>query len=262
MWAFITCAESLPAFVLAVVIVIIAGPQQLSEPKSKKVMTNIELCVDVSGSMAASFGEGTRYDASMKAIDRFLSFREGDAFGLTFFGHTVLHWAPLTNDVSAIRCSPPFMNPKNKNHPRHMGGTAIGKALIACHKRLVGRKEGDRMIVLVSDGQSPDLGGGNDIKIAKKLAADRVVVYGIHISPSNVPDSIVNIAAMTGGEIFAPDDPTALEVVFRRIDEMQETKIEKTSAENMDHFVPYSIAGLSVLGMSVLSLFGLRYTPW
>ena len=78
-------AESVPALILAVVIVILAGPQQLSEPRLKRALTNIEFCVDVSGSMNARFGDGTRYDASMSAIDDFLDYRDGDAFGLTFF---------------------------------------------------------------------------------------------------------------------------------------------------------------------------------
>ena len=33
------------------------------------------------------------------------------AYVPTFFGNSVLHWCPLTSDVSAIRCSPPFMRP-------------------------------------------------------------------------------------------------------------------------------------------------------
>ena len=108
-WAFfLNLAATLPAILLTIVILILAGPQQTVAPKSQRDVTNIEFCVDVSGSMTASFGEGTRYDASMKAINAFLDFREGDAFGLTFFGNNVLHWVPLTTDVSAIRCSPPF----------------------------------------------------------------------------------------------------------------------------------------------------------
>jgi len=102
--AILDTAQSLPALLLAVAIVLLAGPQQFSEPKTKRALTNIEFCVDISGSMTARFGEGTRYDASMKAIDEFLDFREGDAFGLTFFGNSVLHWVPLTTDTSAIRC--------------------------------------------------------------------------------------------------------------------------------------------------------------
>ena len=108
----INLMESLPALLLATVIVILAGPQRLSEPRTKRALTNIEFCVDVSGSMSAQFGEGTRYDASMAAIDEFLDYRKGDAFGLTFFGNSVLHWVPLTSDASALRCSPPFMRPR------------------------------------------------------------------------------------------------------------------------------------------------------
>ena len=52
--------------------------------------------------MTTPLGDGTRYDASMKAIDEFLKIRQGDAFGLTFFGNNVLHWVPLTSDPSAV----------------------------------------------------------------------------------------------------------------------------------------------------------------
>ena len=38
----------------------------------------------------------------------------------------------------------------------------IGKALLACKEILTSREEGDRMIILVSDGESFDLSGGND----------------------------------------------------------------------------------------------------
>ena len=253
-------AESLRPLSLAVVIVVLAGPQQLSEPRTKKVMTNIEFCVDISRSMTAPFGEGTRYDASMAAINDFLDFREGDAFGLTFFGTSVLHWVPLTSDTSAVRCSPPFMRPEVA--PRWFNGTMIGKALLACRKVLSTREEGDRMIILVSDGQSFDLNGGKDQEIAKKLKASNITLYAIHIGGSQIPDSIVNITSLTGGEVFNPDDPETFKAVFQRIDEMQETRVEKIAAETMDHFLPYCIAGLSLLATSLLTLFGLRFTPW
>jgi Ca-activated chloride channel homolog len=260
--ALLNFAESIPAIVLAGVVALLAGPQQLGEPKSKKVLTNIEFCVDVSGSMTAPFGEATRYDASMKAIDEFLDYREGDAFGLTFFGDEVIHWVPLTNDVTAIRCAPPFMHPLNPKRPRWLGGTAIGKALIACQKVLTERKEGDRMIILVSDGSSSDLSRGIDVEIAKRLNADKITVYGIHIASGGVPDPVVNITQLTGGEVFNPGDPKGLESVFQRIDGMQQTRMEKVSAETMDDFYPVALGALIALGLGLIFLFGVRYTPW
>lgn len=258
--ASVQAGETLPMLVLAVAILLLAGPQDLSAPKVKRSLTNIEFCVDVSGSMGSGFGNGTRYEESMAAINRFLDYREGDAFGLTFFGNAVLHWVPLTSDVSAFRCAPPFMKPGST--PHWFGGTEIGKALLACRDVLVSREEGDRMIILVSDGVSADLGGGRDQEVARKLRGDRIAVYGIHISETEVPGPIVNITRMTGGEVFQPGDPQALQTVFQRIDEMQETELEKGSAEYVDAFWPFCLVGLALVGLYALVQLGLRYTPW
>lgn len=255
-------AESLPALILAVAVLILAGPQATGQPKTRRVLTNIEFCVDVSASMTAQFGDGTRYDASMKAINDFLDYREGDAFGLTFFGIEVLHWVPLTTDVSAFRCAPPFMNPTNPGHPSWLGGTMIGKALLACRKILVAREEGDRMIVLVSDGFSADLSGDAADEVASQLAKDGIVVYAIHVEGGDVPEPIVHITSRTGGEVFNPEDIHALDTVFQRIDEMQETRMEQIAAETIDNFRPFCVSGLSLLGVCLACLFGVRYTPW
>ena len=258
--AILNLAQSLPALILCVVILILCGPQQLSEPRTKRRLTNIEFCVDISGSMTASFGDGSRYDASMAAIDDFLASRQGDAFGLTFFGNSVMHWVPLTADPSAIRCSPPYMRPENA--PRGFGGTEIGKALLACRRRLTQCDEGDRMIVLVSDGFSSDLSGGNDMTVAGQLRASDIAVYAIHIAESEIPDQIVNITSTTGGAVFSPGDTEGLKTIFYRIDQMQQTELEKVAAETMDNYAAFCIVGLSLLGLSTLSAFGLRYTPW
>ena len=257
--ALIHLAESLPAILLAVVIVLLAGPRQFSEPKTKRVATNIEFCVDISGSMTASFGDGSRYDGSLEAINQFLDYRKGDAFGLTFFGNSVLHWTPLTTDASALRCAPPFMRPESV--PSWFGGTEIGKALLACRKVLGEREEGDRMIVLVTDGFSSDLSGGSDTTIAKRLRDANITVFPIVVG-RGINDQMVNLASLTGGEAFEAGDPESLEAIFRRIDAMQRTRLEATVAESMDHFGPWCVAALTFLSMATLTLFGLRHTPW
>jgi len=256
----INCAQTLPILLFAVVLLILANPVKLGEPEEKRVLTNIEFCVDISGSMTASFGDGSRYDGSMAAINEFLDYREGDAFGLTFFGNNVLHWTPLTSDPSAIRCAPPFMRPENA--PYWFGGTEIAKALQACRRVLTTREEGDRMIILVSDGYSFDLGNGNEMAVAEQLKDAYIVLYAVHIADSEMPGEIATIASITGGEVFEPGDPTGLSMVFQRIDEMQETRMEKTSSETLDNYRPYCLAGLILLGLVATAQFGLRYTPW
>ena len=261
-WArfFIRVAESIPALLLAIAIVLLAGPERWEEPRSKRLLTNIEFCVDVSGSMTSKFDDADRYTASMKAINAFLDYREGDAFGLTFFGNAVLHWVPLTSDVSAFRCAPPFMHPRNL--PPWFGGTEIGKALMECRKVLVSREVGDRMIVLVTDGYSADLSGGRDEEIAKKLADDGIAVFCVHVAEGDIPGEVVKIAAGTGGEAFKAGDGDALKRVFERIDRLKETRLEKSHEESVDDFRPWCRAGLALAAALLLALFGLRYTPW
>ena len=61
---------------------------------------------------------------------------------------------------------------------------------------------------------------------------------------------------------FLAGDQQALENVFRQIDEMTKTELEQGTAEMVDWFLPFCIAGLSVLGLFVLFQLGWRYTPW
>ena len=44
-------AHSLPLVVLAIAIIILAGPRRWGLPQDQRIMTNIEFVVDVSGSM-------------------------------------------------------------------------------------------------------------------------------------------------------------------------------------------------------------------
>ena len=50
--------------------------------------------------------------------------------------------------------------------------------------------------------------------------------------------------------------------VFERIDQMQQTKLEKVSTETLDDYQPWCWLGLSLLAASLLCAYGLRYTPW
>jgi Ca-activated chloride channel family protein len=255
----LNAAESVPALVLAVAVVLLAGPQRFGEPQMKRKLTNIQLCLDISYSMVTEFGDGSRYDTAMKSVEEFLSYRTGDALGLTFFGNSVLHWCPLTSDVSAIRCSPPFMRPENV--PEWFNGTEIGRALRACKQVLAERSEGDRMIVLLTDGESFDL-FGNAETIAREMKDSGITVFAIIIGMDRIQDEIITITHNSGGEAFLAGDPEALKAVFRRIDQMKQAPMEKKIADTLDDFQPFCVVGLALLALASLAAFGVRYTPW
>jgi hypothetical protein len=58
------------------------------------------------------------------------------------------------------------------------------------------------MILLVSDGFSSELRGENDLTIAKQMQESNIIVYAVHFADSSIPDEIVNITSVTGGEVF------------------------------------------------------------
>ncbi len=265
---FTNCADMLPAMLLMVAILIAAGPRRTGPPKDERVLNNILFCLDSSGSMNSPFGEGvndegfasTRYDGAMKAILEFTTYREGDAFGLVVFGNEPLHWIPVTKDLKALSSAPPFLGPRRLGAWLG-GGTHIGKALKSCIGELERNAEGDRAIILITDGMSSDLRNGEDRQVAEELRAANVVTYVISVQQSIHP-SMIRISSATGGAVFQAGDPAALSTIFEHIDEMQKSRIKQKAPLMLDFFGPFACLGLAVLAIKMLTMFGLRYTPW
>ncbi|MBS0196543.1 MAG: VWA domain-containing protein [Planctomycetes bacterium] len=248
--------DAIPLLLLAMAIVILAGPQMLKQPRSQRSLTNIQICMDVSGSMS-----GPRYRMASQAIEDFTKAREGDAFGLTLFGSHQIRWIPLTKDLSTIRHAMPFANPDNQ--PVHMSGTAIGAALRYARDNMEAEAlEGDRLIILVSDGDSSDLGNGENYKVGEELKAAGITLYHIHVAEDEIPTEVVDMARETGGEALAAHDVQNLKQVFTHIDRMKPAKYKSSGTVPLDHFKPFAIAALCLAGLHALGLLGMRYTPW
>jgi len=250
----------LPALLGAIAIVIFARPMVAGKPKQERSLSNVEFVLDVSGSMSSSFGEATQYDAAMKSIGDFTKGREGDAVGLTIFGNSVLRWTPVTRDLAVVSNALPFVRPEVM--PHHFGGTEIGKAVLFCREELAQRGEGDRLMVLFSDGESADLDGGRAQSIGAELAASKITLYAIHVGHGSPPDQLIELCRPTGGRVFAAGSPEALKSVFAHIDKMQPVKLKPAAVERVDFLRPFVLLGLLAIGLYGVCLLGLRYTPW
>ena len=167
----------------------------------------------MSGSMSAPFGSSTRFEAATSSARNFCEYREGDAFGLTVFGSEFLHWLPPTKELSAIQNAMSFLEPARRLP--WFGGTMIGRALRGCKERLARTQEGDRAIILITDGGSADFQNGGDRQIAEELAKENIRVLTIMIGGGFVTEGVYTIASYTSGKVFEADDPTALTSVFR-----------------------------------------------
>ena len=274
----VLCANCLPAGLLALAIIFLAHPVVFNPPEIERKLNNVQIVLDTSGSMAENHGsqaEGrhTRFDSAMEAILKFTHYRKGDAFGLTIFSRHFIHWLPLTLDTESFALARPFIVPNNpKIDPPSMGRhglpdelwgiTQIGKALLGASEMLAERPSGDRMIILITDGESGDIKPPKDLPIIAALRAQNITVFGILMTEDPIEPALVGIVRATGGEVFNAATPEALHAVFKSIDEMQKVVILEKKPQVADYYDPFFLPAIALLALSVLALFGLRFTPW
>ena len=249
--------ELIPQAILAIAIVILAGPQVQRVPKEERVLSNISICFDVSASMTTD----NRYEMAKKAMEEFIDSRQGDALGFTLFGTQQIRWTPLTKDIATIRRALPFADPRNQ--PPFMGGTMIGAALRFCRDNMIQEAtEGDRLLLLVSDGFSADVNDGNLSEFIDEMKQANITVYHIHVGTDQAPSTVMELANNTGGESFVATDEAGLKRIFRHIDRMKPARFKPSTAIPMDYYQPFALAGLGLLAVYSLAAFGMRYTPW
>lgn len=249
-----------PLLMLGVVIVLLAGPQQQSGEKTTRKFTNIELCLDVSGSMGG--GEDSPYRVARIAIEDFTTRRAGDAMGLILFGNAQIRWVPLTEDLQVIRNALPFADPERQ--PSHMGGTEIAAALrFASQVMEAEAKDGDRIIVLVSDGISGDIEGEGKAAVADVLNAADIRLFYLHVNATEPPEqAAMELAEMTGGRGFIARDREGLFEVFRQIDRMTRATVAVEAAAIQEAYRPWLLVLLGLGGLHMVGLLGVRYLPW
>jgi Ca-activated chloride channel family protein len=138
----------------------------------------------------------------------------------------------------------------------------MGAGVRFAHQRLLRRGEGDRMIVLVTDGESSDIGDGSGRNIAAQLAEDKIVLHAIFVGTGSTPHELYDLSRPTKGQVFMATNPDSLSTIFGQIDRMTPVKLKPVATRLIDEFAPFSIAGLMLLGLYQSSLLGVRYTPW
>lgn len=221
-------------------------PQWVGEPiEVARTGRSLMLTLDTSESM-----EAEDLNIEGKPLDRlrvakavlldFIDKRKGDRLGLVIFGTEAFLHAPLSFDRAMIKrflmeSQIGFAGPK----------TAIGNAIGLSVKKLVDQTEGDRVVVLLTDGQnnSGQLTPMQAAEMAQKyrikiyivgLGASRVMVDGFFgpsaINPSRDLDEaepeLKKIASMTGGAYFRARDSEALLRIYQEIDTLEPAKVD------------------------------------
>ena len=229
-------------FVWLALVTALARPQWTGDPVALPTTgRDLMLAVDISGSMGTEDMEiGGEFVDRLAVVKRvvtdFIAARQGDRLGLILFGTNAYLQAPLTFDLQTV-------DRLLTEAPVGIAGgkTAIGDAIGLAVKRLRQRPEGDRVLILLTDGannvgevapvKAAELAAGEDIRIYTiGVGADELRMPSIFgtfgsrlVNPSADLDenTLTRIAELTGGRYFRARNTEGLAEVYAIIDALE-----------------------------------------
>lgn len=217
-----------------------ARPQQLGEaiepPQQARQMM---LAVDLSGSMSEpdmQLGGRTvdRLTAAKAVLADFLERREGDRIGLLVFGQRAYALTPLTMDRATVR-------EQLRDSVVGLAGreTAIGDAIALSVKRLREQPEGQRVLILLTDGvntagvleprKAAELAKAEGVRVHTIAFGGRggFSLFGMQIPMDEDPideETLQHIAQETGGRFFRARDTAELAGIYAELDRLEPVK--------------------------------------
>jgi len=236
---------------------------------------DLMLAVDLSGSMQVE-----DFEINGRAVDRlsalkyvakdFISQRKGDRLGLILFGRNAYLQTPLTFDLKTV-------NTLLMESAIGLAGkeTAIGDAIGLAIKRLKDKKEGSRVLILLTDGANT-AGELSPLKAAELAARHGLKIYTIgigademvrksffgrqRINPSLELDekTLTAIASQTGGKYFRARNTEDLQEIYQLLDELEPVDVETQTLrpEKSLYYWPLGMAFIMSLLIAGLSITG------
>ncbi|GHE80361.1 vWA domain-containing protein [Thalassotalea profundi] len=217
------------------------------------------LAVDLSGSMQVedmSLNGQTvnRLDMLKTLLSEFIDRRVGDRLGLILFGDDAYMQTPMTYDRNTVQ------QMLNETVLGLVGKqTAIGDAIALAVKRFDEKKESNRVLLLLTDGQNtagkitPDqalelaiaknitiysIGIGADVMIQKSLFGAR------RVNPSSELDeeSLKRMADQTNGQYFRARSSEDMEKIYQLLDELEPVEQEQQQMRPLTSLFYYPLS--------------------
>ena len=229
--------------ILALLITAFAKPQ--SGVTGEEIITegiDIVLALDISSSMLAEDIKPNRVEAVKNDAEEFVRGRKNDRIGMVIFAGDAFTQCPLTLDYGILLN---FLD--NIEVGMIEDGTAMGMGLATAVDRMKNSKAKSKVIVLLTDGRN-NKGEIDPLTAAQLAQTFNIKIYAIGagghgsaLYPVNDPvfgkryvpmkidideETLQQVSGMTGGEYFRADDRERLHEIFKKIDEMEKTKIE------------------------------------
>jgi Ca-activated chloride channel family protein len=235
---------------------------------------DIVLSIDISGSMLSKDFEPNRLEAAKQTAQTFIIQRPADRIGIVIFSGESFTLCPPTLDKNVLS---QHLNTIQSGQLEM--GTAIGMGLATAVDKLKESKAKSKVIILMTDGVNN--GGIVDpitaleiaktfgIKVytigvgskGKALTPVRVDAFGewvFEYEDVEIDEALMNtIASSTGGKYFRATDNTALNEIYKEIDQLEKSDIKvKTFIQKKELFT--APLGVALFFLMVYLL--LRYT--
>ena len=272
-------ALTLLSFSLAACFVALARPQHRETFTARKASgIDIVLAFDLSSSMTARdfIPPGERHaiqrvDAAKEVLRVFIGNRPSDRMGLVVFAGQPYPACPLTLDHEWLQKTIERVQIEDLLEQ----GTAIGSAIAASAKRLDARDSKSKIIVLIADGAS------NSGKLTPKQAAEfaaqlNIKIYTIAIGTPdgrvgrNImanprrefdPETLQEVAKLTGGEYFWAKDYSSLESTFNTINELEKSEARISTTVQATDFYHWICGLAALLAFAGLLTHGIALPP-
>jgi len=229
---------------------------------------DIQIALDVSGSMAAKDFAPNRLEVAKRIVRDFVAGRTGDRIGLTTFAGSALTRSPLTSDHRMLDELVAALEPTTTPD-----GTAIGVALANAAARLKASQAKSKVVVLVTDGVN-NAGEIDPLSAAAVAEGLGLEVYTVGVGREGeapVPVQVrhpvtgrveerdvtmrvevdetllAEIARRTGGRFYRATDADALARVFAEIDRLERTELAvKRYVRYREGFQPFAWAAFAL----------------
>lgn len=229
---------------------------------------DIMIAMDVSGSMMATDFLPNRLEAAKEVAKEFIDGRSQDRIGFVVFEGEAYTACPATRNYGYL---------KNTIDQVQSGridpGTAIGTGLGTAVARLRSDSLKSKVIILLTDGES-NKGEISPLAAAELAKNKDITVYTIGVGkegfatmPVNTPfgkivqntqvnideELLTEIAEMTEGKYFRATDKSSLRDIYKKIDQMEKTKIIDNSIKREPPYRPeqFLIWGIVLLALGL-----------
>lgn len=240
---------------LAFACIALARPQRSNEKQEQWTQgIDIMIGLDISTSMQIEDFKPNRLEVAKQVALDFIKGRKQDRIGIVVFSGDAYSLSPLTTDYNLLTTLIRDID----FDLMQARGTAIGSAMGVMTNRMRESEAKSKVCILLSDGEN-NAGNIDPITAAELGAAFGVTIYTIlvgreglvpfgkdffgnpHMIENTVDDTTLKRMAEIGkGEFFRANDRSALESVFKKIDEYEKAEIKELRyRETSDYYHVY-----------------------